>query len=158
MASTAAAGAVLLMLWMGDVFYWIYDYPTWEIGLLFAAFFLTTSLSGLFLFRFLLSQWIHTENRANEMVAVALGSFSLLYGILLGLVAVGAYQNFSSITDLVTREASSLTGLYRDISALPEPYGSRLQADLRNYTRFTIDYGWRNPGTARSDYDRHTQQ
>jgi hypothetical protein len=127
---------------MGDVFYWIYDYPTWQVGLLFAGFFLATSLTGLFLFRSLFSKWIHTEHRANEMVGVALGSFSLLYGILLGLVAVGGYQNFSGVSDLVTKEASCLTSLYRDISALPEPYRGRLQADLKDYTRFTIDYGW----------------
>ena len=76
------------------------------------------------------------------MVGVALGSFSLLYGILLGLVAVGAYQNFSSISDLVTSEASCLTSLYRDTSAFPEPYRAQLKADLANYTRFTIDQEW----------------
>lgn len=124
------------------MFYWIYDYPTWQVGLLFAGFFLVASLAGLFLFRSWFSEWIHTERRANEMVGVALGSFSLLYGILLGLVAVGAYQNFASITDLVTKEASTLTSLYRDVSALPQPYRDRLETDLRNYTRYTIDYGW----------------
>jgi hypothetical protein len=124
------------------VFYWIYDYPTWAMGLVFAAFFLAVSLGGLFLFRLGFSEWIHTEKRANEMVGFALSSFSVLYGILLGLVAVGAYQNFSTISDLVTKEGSCLAGFYRDVSAFPEPYKDKLQADLRNYTRYTIDYGW----------------
>jgi Protein of unknown function (DUF4239) len=127
---------------VSGVFYWIYDYPTWAVGLLFASVFLAGSLIGLFLFRSRFSKWIHSEPRATEMVGVSLGSFSVLYGILLGLVAVGAYQNFSSISDLVTKEASSLTGLYRDVSALPEPYRDKLEADLRDYTRYTIDYGW----------------
>src|ERR1700761_3617460 len=103
------------------MFYWIYDYPTWAMGLLFAFVFLAGSLIGLFLFRSRFSKWIHSETRATEMVGVSLGSFSVLYGLLLGLVAVGAYQNFSNISDLVTKEASSLTGLYRDVSAFPEP-------------------------------------
>jgi hypothetical protein len=124
------------------VFYWIYDYPTWMVGLLFAFSFLAISLGGLFLFRSRFSKWIHSEKRANELVGVSLGSFSVLYGILLGLVAVGAYQNFSSVSDLVTKEASCLTGFYRDVSALPQPYKDQLQADLRSYTRYTIDYGW----------------
>jgi hypothetical protein len=127
---------------VGGVFYWIYDYPTWLMGLVFAFFFVATSLSGLFLVRVRVSKWIHSEHRTNELVGMALGSFSVLYGILLGLVAVGAYQNFSSISDLVTREASCLTGFYRDVSAFPEPYRDQLQADLRSYTRYTIDYGW----------------
>ena len=124
------------------MFYWIYDYPTWEMGLLFAAVFVVFSLAGLFLFRSHVSRWIHTEKRANELVGFSLSSFSVLYGILLGLVAVGAYQNFSDVSSLVTKEASCLTGFYRDVSALPEPFKSRLQADLGSYTRYTIDYGW----------------
>ena len=124
------------------MFYWIYDYPTWAVGPLFAFIFVATSLSGLFLVRVRVSKWIHSEHRTNELVGMALGSFSVLYGILLGLVAVGAYQNFSSISDLVTKEASCLAGFYRDVSAFPEPYKDQLQADLRNYTRYTIDYGW----------------
>ncbi len=124
------------------MFYWIYDHPTWQIGLLFAFVFVATSLIGLFLFRSLFHQWIHTEKRANELVGFSLSSFSVLYGILLGLVAVGAYQNFSDVSNLVTREASCLTGFYRDVSALPGPYNDKLQADLANYTRYTIDYGW----------------
>jgi hypothetical protein len=127
---------------VSGVFYWIYDYPTWEMGLLFAAFFLVVSLAGLFAFRSVAHQWIHTEKRANEMVGFALSSFSVLYGILLGLVAVGAYQNFSNISDLVTKEGSALAAIYRDTSAFPEPYKDQLHADLRSYTRYTIDYGW----------------
>jgi Protein of unknown function (DUF4239) len=124
------------------LFYWIYDYPTWQMGVLFAVVFLSVSLIGLFVVRARFTKWIHTEHRANDMVGVILASFSVLYGILLGLVAVGAYQNFSSVSDIVDRESGSLAGLYRDVSALPQPYRARLQADLRSYTRYTIDYGW----------------
>ena len=124
------------------MFYWIYNYPTWEMGVLFALSFLAVGLVGLFLFRSLFSKWIHTERRANELVGVALSSFSVLYGILLGLVAVGAYQDFSNISDLVTKEASSLAGLYRDASQFPEPTRTVLQRDLKTYTRYTIDKAW----------------
>jgi hypothetical protein len=112
------------------------------MGLLFAGVFLALSLTGLLLFRSRVSEWIHTETRANDLVGVALGSFSVLYGILLGLVAVGAYQNFSSVSDLVDREASSLSSLYLDVGQLPDPYRFTLQNDLRKYVRDTIDVGW----------------
>lgn len=124
------------------MFYWIYDHPTWQVGLLFGFTFLAISLGGLLLLRPTVSKWIHTDHRANEMVGLALASFSVLYGILLGLVAVGAYQNFSDVSGLVEKEAACLTSLYRDTTALPQPYKDELRADLRSYTRFTIDYGW----------------
>jgi Protein of unknown function (DUF4239) len=124
------------------VFYWIYDYPTWVMGLLFAAVFVGVGLVGLFVFRTLLGDWIHTESRTNELVGVSLASFSVLYGILLGLVAVGAYENYSAMGDLVTKEASCVASLYRDASAFPEPYRETLHRDLRAYVRYTVDLGW----------------
>jgi hypothetical protein len=124
------------------VFYWIYDYPTAAMGLLFSAAFVAISLVGLFVFRTVLGGWLHSEARTNELVGVSLASFSVLYGILLGLVAVGAYGNYSAMDDLVTKEASCVASLYRDTSAFPEPYREALHRDLRAYTRFTIDIGW----------------
>jgi Protein of unknown function (DUF4239) len=124
------------------VFYWIYDYPTWAMALLFGFSFVAVSLVGLFVFRALLAEWIHTEARTNELVGVSLASFAVLYGILLGLVAVGAYENYSAMGELVAKEASCAATLYRDASAFPEPYRETLQRDLRTYVRQTIDIGW----------------
>ncbi|HEY5007571.1 MAG TPA: hypothetical protein VII42_06185 [Caulobacteraceae bacterium] len=124
------------------MFYWIYDYPTWAMALLFGFVFVGLSLIGLFVFRALLAKWIHTEARTNELVGVSLASFAVLYGILLGLVAVGAYENYAAMGDLVAKEASCVASLYRDASAFPEPYRGTLQRDLRTYVRQTVDMGW----------------
>jgi len=124
------------------MFYWIYDYPKWTMAILFAIVFVAVSIIGLILFRSLLAIWVHSEPRANDMLGLSLTSFAAIYGILLGLVAFGTYQNFSSVTDLVSREAACLASLYRDTSAFPEPYRSTLQRDIREYTRYTIDQGW----------------
>ena len=76
------------------------------------------------------------------MVGFAFSSFSVLYGLLVGLLAVAAYQNFAGVSDIVTKEASSLAALYREFEAYPQPIKGRLQNDLRNYTRFVIDRAW----------------
>ena len=76
------------------------------------------------------------------MVGVALSNFFVLYGILLGLLAVATYQNYSTVGDIVDKEASSLSALYRDLSAYPQPIRSHLQDALREYTRYTIEEGW----------------
>jgi hypothetical protein len=76
------------------------------------------------------------------MVGFALSSFSVLYGLLVGLLAVAAYQNFSSVADIVDKEASSLGALYRDLEGYPEPTKGRLQDELRDYTRNVIDKSW----------------
>jgi hypothetical protein len=76
------------------------------------------------------------------MVGFALSSFSVLYGLLLGLLAVAAYQNFSSLSDIVTKEAASLAALYRDVGGYPQPIRGDLQSDLRDYTRYVINQAW----------------
>jgi lipid-A-disaccharide synthase-like uncharacterized protein len=124
------------------VFYWIYDYPSLNIGALFAVVFVAaTWLLILFSHRFF-HPWIHSEKRANDMVGFALSSFSVLYGLLVGLLAVAAYQNFSSVADNVTKEASSLGALYRDLRGYPEPTKGQLRDELRLYARNVIDKSW----------------
>jgi hypothetical protein len=45
------------------------------------------------------------------------GTALLLFGLLLGLVAVATYQNYSNVGHIVDKEASSLAALYRDFGA-----------------------------------------
>jgi len=124
------------------VFYWIYDYPTLNIGALFAFVFVAVTWLAIFFFRRFFRSWIHGERRANDMVGFALSSFSVLYGLLVGLLAVAAYQNFSTVDDIVTKEASSLGALYGDLGGYPQPIRGRLQGELRDYTRNVIDVSW----------------
>jgi len=76
------------------------------------------------------------------MVGIALSSFIVLYGLLLGLLAVTTYQNFFNIKDIVDKEASSMAALYRDFSGYPQPIRRHLQDQLREHARLTIDDDW----------------
>ena len=124
------------------MFYWIYNCPTAYMGALFALAFLVFTWVGLLFFRPIVRSWIHTERRANDMVGFALSSFSVFYGLLLGLLAVAAYQNFSTISDNVDKEAGSLAALYRDLGGYPQPLRGKLQDDLREYTSEVIEKSW----------------
>jgi hypothetical protein len=122
--------------------YWIYDYPSWVIGLLFCSTLVAFTWIGIFLTRATVHSWLHQEKRANEMVGLALSSYFVLFGLLLGLVAVATYQNYANVSDIVDKEASSLSALYREISGLPQPIRGQLQQRLREYARYTIEEGW----------------
>jgi len=124
------------------MFYWIYDYSSASIGLLFAAVFVGFTWLGTIVLRPLVRSWIHGKRTANDMVGFAFSGFSVLYGLLLGLLAVAAYQNFSSVSDLVDKEASVVASLYRDTEGFPAPIKSNLQRELREYTRFVVDKAW----------------
>ncbi len=124
------------------MFFWIYDQPTWAMALLFTTAFAVFGIGGLTLFRRTTFDWMHRSERTNEVVGFAMSSFALLYGLLLGLLAVAAYGSYTASGDEVTREAASLSALYRDVSGLPEPKRAELQTILRAYTREVIDVSW----------------
>jgi len=124
------------------LFYWIYDYPAAAVATLFALVFVLTTWLATFILRRYFHPWFHTEQRANEMVGFVLSSFAVLYGILVGLIAVAAYQNFGTVSDTVTKEAAALAAMYRDLRGYPEPVRGRLQDCLRDYTRYEIERDW----------------
>jgi hypothetical protein len=91
---------------------------------------------------FALRSWVsrlHSEQNHNEIVSYFLAAVVLFYGVMVGLIAVGVWEQFTSTDEKVALEASALASLYHDVSAYPEPDRSRLQADLREYTRNVID-------------------
>jgi len=122
--------------------FWIYDYPSWTIAVSFCAAFVAVTWGGIFLVRATIHSWIHREKRANAMIDSALQSFFVLFGLLLGLVAVATYQDYSFASELVDKEASSIGALYRDFSIYPEPIRGQLESSLRDYARVTIEDGW----------------
>lgn len=124
------------------MFYWVYDYPNWQVATLFTLGVALASIIGLMVFRRFAHAWLHRDDRVNEMVGFAMSSFSMLYGLLLGLLAVAAYQGYSVTSDLVTRESGEVAALYRASGALPAPVGAELQAHLRGYVRNVIDVSW----------------
>ncbi len=122
--------------------YWIYDYPIWAVWLLFCGVFVAFTWIGTFLTRKTVHSWLHRDKRSNDMIGLALSSFFVLYGLLLGLLAVATYQNYATVGDIVDKEASSLAAVYRNVSGYPQPIRGQLQDRLREYTRYTIEEGW----------------
>jgi hypothetical protein len=110
--------------------YWIYDYPSWAIGLLFVTVFVGVTWIGIFATRATVHSWVHRENGANDIVGIALSSFFVLFGLLLGLVAVATYQNYSSVGDIVDKEcfehSRALSRFRRPPAANPRPFAGPL--------------------------------
>lgn len=123
-----------------DILYWIYDISTASLAALISLVCVAFSWLG----TLLISPLVRVRGRlwTNEIVGYLLSSFGVLYGLLLGLVAVAAYQNFADVEANVSREAASLDALYQDVSTYPEPHGQNLRWLLRDYTRYVIKYAW----------------
>ncbi len=120
---------------------WIYDIPGWASFLLIMGSTLAVGWIGLFGLRAWVSR-LHDEHNHNEVVSYFLSAVVLFYGVMVGLIAVGVWEQFSSTDEKVALEASSLAALYRDVSEVPQPHRTRLQTDLREYTLYVIRGSW----------------
>jgi hypothetical protein len=130
------------MLPTAEDFYWLYELPAWKASLVFIATFVGFYWIGSILVRPILRQFIRNTPGQNDIVGYILSCFCVFYGLLLGLIAVTAYQNVSDAGENVTREAAALSALYEDVSRYPEPHGQNLRWLLRDYTRYVINYAW----------------
>ena len=120
---------------------WLYDLPTWLMGLLIVAAFTALAVAGLYATRRAVITITGPRPGHNEGVDAYIAAAAVFYGIVAGLIAVAAWEQFASYDDKVTQEAGTVAMLYRDIATYPEPYGSRLSEELRAYTRAVIE-GW----------------
>jgi hypothetical protein len=124
------------------MFYRIYEIPAVSVVGLFAAIFVGVCWLGIVLLRPFARSVVHKQDRMNEILGDFLQYFGVIYGLLLGLLAVATYQNHSDVEKAVASEASSLAALYRDVTAYPEPQRTELKDLLREYTRYVIEEAW----------------
>ena len=121
--------------------YWIYDIPNSALGVLLVATWIAVGNGGLLLTRHMVAR-MWSERTQNEIVSFFLAALGVFYGITLGLIAVGAWENYQRAGDHVDEEAAAISSLWYDVSAYPEPQRARLRADLRGFTHAVIDSAW----------------
>lgn len=124
------------------MFYWIYDISTPTLALLFSVFFVVFTWTGTIHVRPFLRLFVRRQPDNNDLVGHILSCYCVFYGLLLGLIAVAAYQNYTDTDKTVSQEAAALTALYRDISGYADPERAELQALVREYTRYVIQTAW----------------
>src|ERR1051325_4021439 len=120
---------------------WFYTIDALYCALLLIAAIELVSLAGLFITRRLILPRLHLQG-TNDAVSGTVQAIGVFYGITVGLIAVGVWNTHSNASDLVSREASAIGALYRDVSGYPEPLRGELRLKLREYTVFVIDQAW----------------
>ena len=124
------------------MFFWIYDIPTASLVILLAILFIGVTWAGILFIRPFLRLFIGSRPGVNELVGYILGSHGVFYGILLGLLSVAAYDRYNKVEVNVEEESAVLGGMYRLVSAYPEPLRTQMRKSLRDYTRYLIDDAW----------------
>ena len=121
---------------------WLYNLPTWLFALLTMSGFVSLALVGLRLIHRRLNAGTLANLIDNGTVGWFFSGVTVLYGLLLGLLTVATWTNYTQATGLASQEAASLAVLYRDLAGYPLPERIQLQTQLRTYTRFIIEQSW----------------
>ncbi|MGW0828705.1 bestrophin-like domain [Streptomyces sp. NPDC002845] len=103
----------------------------WFQAVLLVGGFLIFGLSGL-LARSRVRRWFGEDPEHNERVKFLVEVVGAFYALLVGLVAVGAYEHHVAVKRLVNEEASQLTTVYRAGQAFPNSRRCRIQSQIRN--------------------------
>ncbi len=121
---------------------WFYEFRPLYVAIVLLVLIETGSMIGLFLSRRFLIPRLRYQEGVNEAVSGTVQAIGVFYGITVGLIAVGVWNTNSNASDLVSKEATSIATLYRDVSGYPQPIRDELQSKLREYTVFVIDQAW----------------
>jgi len=121
---------------------WLKRLSANEMAFMFCAGFVVLTVIGILVCRPYSRRFIHSQRNANDMIGFALASFATLYGILLGLLAVEAYQDFSSAKDSVSKNAVTMATLFNDLDGLPPQLSSQLKTDLHAYADEALETLW----------------
>ena len=121
---------------------WLYEVSPTVAALIMVAFVEAAALSGLYLTRRYVIPRLHYDDGANDAVSGTVQAIGVFYGITVGLIAVAVWNTNSNASELVSKEAASISALYRDVSSYPSPFREDLRKGLRDYTVFVIERAW----------------
>ena len=120
----------------------IQRYPSQLIAIFVGFIFVLISSVGTIIFHIYIRRGLNYDSSFNELIGITLDGFLALYGILLGLLAVGAYENLNNMNDIVSNEASNISVIYRDFRGYPEPIRGELNKQLRSYASEIVNNSW----------------
>jgi hypothetical protein len=100
------------------------------------------ALGGQWLTRKWVRQLMGEPPGHNDIVSYYLGAFGVFYGITLGLISVGAWEDYGEVASAAGHEAAALGALYRDVGAYPAPKRTELSGLVRDYVRGVIEKDW----------------
>jgi len=85
---------------------------------------------------------VRSQPDLNALLGNLVSIYGVFYGILVGLLAVAAYQNKAEVEQGIIAEATAVAALFRNVSVYPEPVRKPLQEEIKDYVQFVIDKEW----------------
>ena len=118
-----------------------------DLSLVMLAFVLTAGLVGFALIGLWITRrWVLPALQLKYddayYAAALVQSAMLLYGLIAALTAVGVWQRYSDVSNIVSAEATSITTLWRDLGGYPPEVRDKARGLLKGYTEQVINSAW----------------
>jgi hypothetical protein len=116
--------------------------PPWVCGFIIVGIVVGLSLTGLPLFHWLFGRRLRLSDETNTHIIFFATAIDIFYSLTVGLIAVGVWNAYNGVADIVSAEATAMGNLYRDIRGYPDPIRGELQSQLHDYTELLITKSW----------------
>jgi heme/copper-type cytochrome/quinol oxidase subunit 2 len=118
---------------------WFYQIPNWQLGFIVIGVFTLLSIFGFVLTR----KWVRSfKSHHNDVVSCFVATIGVLYAVLLAMIAVASWNNYTVVDSLVSQEADLVHAMFRDADAFPSPHRERFRSLLREYVDTVINVEW----------------
>jgi hypothetical protein len=118
----------------------LYSYHTWVIGFLVVGLWTGLSLLGLYVCHRRVN--VNVRHKDTETVGLTFAIVAAVYGVLMALIVLDVFQNFSRSESITTDEANKLSNLMFDSSGLPPQMAAEVRSDLNKYIDIVVNSEW----------------
>jgi hypothetical protein len=101
--------------------YWLYEIPILLVVGLFALLFVGLCWIGIIFVSPIIAPWFQGKQKLNEVLGDYLQYFGVIYGLLLGLLAVATYQNHTDVERLSQARHHRLPLCTGILAPIPNP-------------------------------------
>jgi len=118
---------------------WFYTTNAWFTLPLFVGGFVLVSCLVVVALRPVVVRRITDTEEWDRTLGHVIGTFGMFFGILLALVAVSVYENYSDTRGITVEEAGKVGALYRATTGLPDEVGEPMRGVLDEYMQTVIE-------------------
>lgn len=120
----------------------LFSLPLWLLAIVLNVWLMAFALAGLWFARHFLLPRMRLGYDDAYYAAALVQSAMLLYGLIAALTAVGVWQRYTQVSDVVSSEATVIANLWRDLGGYPQPVREATRNTLRGYTEQIIRDAW----------------
>jgi hypothetical protein len=117
--------------------------PLWGLAVVLNVWLIGFTLTSLWALRRWIVPRLHLDTNASLFLGAAvMQSAMVLYGLVAALTAVSVWSRHSQVSDTVSREATAIAILWRDLGGYPQAERDSMREVLRGYTSQIIQEAW----------------